>query len=207
MVSARVMNSIQIRPARPTDAALAAQLFQLSMGSLADYLFNNDSSLAENSLIKLFLRNAGRFGFSNALVAEADGESAGLLVSYPGKKLPSLDLQTFPHLFSALGFPRVFDFIRRGISLPGGREAEADEYYISNVGVIPSAQGCGIGARLLARADEIARSIQLAKCSLLVSLNNKGARRLYERNGYQIVLTVSDKNKAPGYHRMVKELM
>lgn len=201
------MNSIQIRPARPTDAAVAAQLFQLSMGSLADYLFNNDSSFAINSLMKLFSSNAGRFGFGNALVAEADGESVGLLVSYPGKKLSSLDLKTFPHLFSAMGFSRVFDFIRRGIFLPGGKEAEADEYYISNVGVIPSAQGRGIGARLLAHADEIARSMQLSKCSLLVSLKNDGARRLYERNGYQIVLTVQNKNQAPGYHRMVKELM
>ena len=200
------MNSIQIRPARPTDAALAAQLFQLSMGGLADYLFNNDSSFAKNSLMKLFSSNAGRFGFANALVAEVDGESVGLLVSYPGKKLPSLDLKTFPCLFFAMGL-RAFDFIRRGISLPGGKEAEADEYYISNVGVLPSTQGRGIGARLLERADGIARNAHLLKCSLLVSLKNEGARRLYERNGYQIVLTVQEKNKAPGYHRMVKELV
>jgi len=200
------MNSIHIRPARPADASLAAQLFQLSMGGLADYLFNNDSRFAEISLTKLFSRNAGRFGFKNAFVAEADGESVGLLVSYPGKRVPGLDLQTLPHLFSALGLPRVFDFLRRGISLPGGKEAEADEYYISNLGVLPSAQGRGIGARLLEYADEIARNAHLMKCSLLVSLKNEGARRLYERNGYQIVLTVQEKNKAPGYHRMVKDL-
>ena len=206
MDSARVMNSIQIRPARPTDAALAAQLFQLSMGGLADYLFNNDSSFAKNSLMKLFSSNAGRFGFANALVAEVDGESVGLLVSYPGKKLPTLALRTLPHLISILGLPRVFDFIRRGISLPGGKEAGTDEYYISNVGVLPSAQGRGIGARLLEYADETARHAHLMKCSLLVSLKNEGARRLYERNGYQIVLTVQEKNKAPGYHRMVKDL-
>ncbi len=200
------MNSIHIRPARPADASLAAQLFQLSMGSLADYLFNHDSSFAEISLTKLFSHNAGRFGFAYAFVAEADDESVGLLVAYPGKKLPGLDLQTLPHLFSALGLPRVFDFLRRGISLPGGKEAETDEYYISNLGVIPSAQGRGIGAHLLDYADEIARNAHLMKCSLLVSLKNEGARRLYERNGYQIVLTVQEKNKAPGYHRMVKDL-
>jgi len=200
------MNPIRIRPARPADASLAARLFQLSMGSLADYLFDRDPHFAGIGLTRLFSGNAGRFGFKSAFVAEADDETVGLLVAYPGKKLPGLDLQTLPYLFPALGVPRAFDFLRKGISLPGGREAESDEYYISNLGVLPSAQGCGIGSRLLEYADGIARSVALRKCSLLVSLKNEGARRLYERHGYRIMQTVPDKNKAPGYHRMVKEL-
>lgn len=200
------MISIQIRPARSDDAPLAAQLFRLSMGGLASYLFKNDSDFAQTSLEKLFSQNAGRFGFKSAVVAETNEGAVGFLVSYPGADLHRLDIQTVPHLFSSLGFVRAFEFILRGISLPGGKEAANDEYYISNLGVIPASQGSGIGARLLEHADNVARNLHLKKCSLLVSLRNEGARRLYERNGYHIVETVLSKNDAPGYHRMVKEL-
>jgi ribosomal protein S18 acetylase RimI-like enzyme len=105
-----------------------------------------------------------------------------------------------------MGFAPALRFMWRGVSLPGGREAVKDEYYISNLGVDPSAQGCGVGSVLLNFAEGLARKEKLTKCSLIVGLYNRNALRLYERFGYRIAETISHQNEALGYHRMVKQL-
>ena len=69
-----------------------------------------------------------------------------------------------------------------------------------------SAQGQGIGSRLLAYAERSAQSTALMKCALVVGLYNQNALRLYQRLGYQIVETVQHSNEFLGYHRMVKQL-
>lgn len=195
---------VSIRPAAQVDAPFVAEMILLSLGSLADYLFEADEHTRRSFIEKLVRRNAGRFGLRFASVAEADGGSKGMLLACEGKLLDRLNWATLPHLFFALGVLPAFGFIRRGIALPGGREAEMDEYYISNIGVHPSAQGLGIGSALLDFAEKQARSANLAKCSLIVGLYNQKALRLYQRLGYEIVETVQHSNL--GYHRMLKVL-
>jgi ribosomal protein S18 acetylase RimI-like enzyme len=197
---------VNIRPACQNDAAFIAEMFYLSMGGLADYLFENTGqpviALTEN----LVIRNAGRFGSGIAFVAEAEGKSMGALVSCEGARLEALNLAVLPHIFPVMGIASALRFLWRGYRLPGGVEAEKDEYYVSNIGVHPSAQGHGIGSRLLAYAEQAAQASRLAKCSLVVSLHNVSAFRLYRRTGYKVVETVHDKNENLGYHRMVKQL-
>ncbi len=197
---------IRIRPAQAGDAALAAKVIYMSMGGLADYLFDSDADVIESMLAKLFMRNAGRFGFEIAVVAEVDEKPVGMLFSCPAAKLDLFNIASFPHFFPVMGLKLALKFMRRGISLPGGPEAEKDEYYISNLGILPEAQGHGCGSALLEYAEQTSRMNGLSKCSLLVGLHNKNAFRLYERTGYQIVETAHDKNEHLAYHRMVKHL-
>jgi ribosomal protein S18 acetylase RimI-like enzyme len=168
---------ITIRPARPDDAPLAAAVFRLSLDHLADYLFGADGRATEVALMRLFSQNATR-----------------------------LSLSVARHLPRALGWG-MFGFVARGLRLAGGIEAEADEYYVSNLAVLPAAQGHGLGKHLLLHADEQARALGLIKCSLLVALDNEMALRLYKRQGYKIVFTKRDKNPHNCYHRMVKKLI
>jgi ribosomal protein S18 acetylase RimI-like enzyme len=198
--------SLNIRQACQNDAAFIAEMMYLSMGGLADYLFENAKRPAITLIENLVTRNAGRFGFEIAFVAEAEGKPLGALVSCEGTRLDALNLAVLPHVFSVLGMVPALRFLWRGYSLPGGAEAEKDEYYISNVGVHPLAQGQGLGSRLLAYAEQTAQASCLAKCSLVVGLHNVNALRLYQRTGYQVVETVNDKNENLGYHRMVKQL-
>jgi ribosomal protein S18 acetylase RimI-like enzyme len=197
---------INIRPARQKDAAFIAEIMYLSMGRLADYLFEDARQPIVILIKNLVSRNAGRFGSGIAFVAESDGKPVGGLVSCEGARLDALNLAVLPQIFPALGVMPALRFLWRGYRLPGGREAERDEYYVSNVGVHSSAQGQGIGSRLLAYAEQTARSAALKKCALVVGLYNQNALRLYQRFGYQIVETVQDQNEALGYHRMVKAL-
>ncbi len=198
--------SFNIRPACQNDAAFIAEMMCLSMGSLADYLFENARQPVAMLMKNLVARNAGRFGFGIAFDAEEEGKPLGALVSCSGARLAILNVAVLPQIFSVMGIMPALRFLWRGYRLPGGVEAEKDEYYVSNVGVHPSAQGHGIGSRLLVYAEQKAQACRLAKCSLIVSLHNANAFRLYQRTGYQVVEIVHDKNENLGYHRMVKQL-
>jgi len=195
-----------IRPARPDDANFAASMIYLSLDSLADHLFGQKKEDIETSLKQLFTRNAGRFGYKDAFVAEFEGKPVGLLIASRGMDLDRLGHETIPHLIAVLGLIKTIGFVWRTVTLPGGREAEDDELYIANLGIIPSMQGRSFGSHMLAYAEELAREYNLMKCSLIVGWHNTDARRLYERIGYQIVETVQDDAKHRGYYRMVKVL-
>jgi len=194
-----------IRPARPDDAPLAAVVFRLSMNRFAEYLFGPDGRAAEIALMKLFSRNAGRFGCEHAFVIEHHKRALGMLIAFPGRDLARLTLAPLRFLPLAFGWG-MFGFIARALSLASIREAEADEYYISNLAVLPAMHGRGYGPRLLNYADEQARARGLSKCSLLVSPRNKVALRLYKKYGYEIAATRHHKNPIASYHRMVKQV-
>ena len=194
-----------IRPARPDDAPLAAVTFRLSMGEFADHLFGHDGRAAEIALMKLFSRNAGRFGYEHASVIEHHKRALGMLIAIPGRDINRLGFASARFLPMAFGW-NMFGFIARSLSFASIHEAEADEYYISNLAVLPAAHGQGYGPRLLTHADEQARTRGLSKVSLLVSPANKTALRLYKKHGFEIVSTNEHKNPIASYHRMVKKL-
>lgn len=198
--------SIKIRPAQAGDASFAASMIYLSMDHLADHLFQKNKDVIEATIAKLFVRKAGRFGYKDAYVAEFDNEPVGLLVVSRGRDLNRTNLATVPHLIAVLGFIQTVGFIHRGVTLPGGREADDDEFFLSNLGILPSMQGRSLGSQLLAYAERLARENDLMKCSLIAGWHNTRARTLYERTGYRVVETVPDENKNLGYYRMVKVL-
>ena len=199
-------NRIEIRPARPDDAPLAAAVFRLSMGAFGEYLMGPDSRAAEIAAMRLFSSDAGRFGFSLAHVAELNHRPLGMILAFPAKDITRLNLSVVKFLPRAFGW-NVFGFAARTLALANVKEAEADEFYISNIAVLPAAQGQGLGKRLLLHAGEMARTLKLKKVSLMVALENKNAQRVYKRNGYNIVFTkTDDKNPFANYHRMVKKV-
>lgn len=196
---------IHIRPARPDDAPLAAAAFRLSMNGMTEYLFGPDGRQAEIALMRLFSFDAGRFGYHSAYVAEWNRQPLGMLISFPGADANRLSLAAVPQLFKTLGM-RFFGMAMRSLPLANIREAETDEYLISNLAVLPAAQGQGLGSRLLEHAEEQARTLGFSKCALLVSPGNKTALKLYKKHGYEIVFTRRHKNPLASYHRMVKKL-
>ncbi len=205
-MTALLPSRIAIRAARPDDAPLAAQLFRLSMGGLAELLFDDDARKTELTLIRLFTRDAGRFGFGVTVIAEVEKKPVGVLAAFSGADIPRLNLEAFAAFPKVLGLAGTSRLFWRAIPHASIEEARADEYYVSNVGVLPEAQGHGIGTRLMQFAEEAAQAAGLKKCSLLVGTNNSGARRLYERLGYEVMFTRPHVNPALSYNRMVKQL-
>jgi hypothetical protein len=115
---------IIIRPAGQNDAAFVAEMFYLSMGGLADHLFENTGQPVVTLIENLVARNAGRFGTGIAFVAEAEGRPVGALVSCEGARLDALNLEVLQHVFPVMGFIPALRFLWRGYRLPGGVEAE-----------------------------------------------------------------------------------
>ncbi len=181
---------ITIRPARRMDARVAAGLLHLSMGEFANVLFAGPAGRsADDAIAALFACDAGRFSYRYATTAEVDGQAVGLLLAYPAGILTKLDLVTGRLLLPILGLAGSLRLARQLFPFRSVREAESGEYYISNLAVLPRWQRHGIGARLLAHADEKARTAGLQKCSLMVGSVNAAAVRLYERMEYRIVRT------------------
>ncbi|HEY5729835.1 MAG TPA: GNAT family N-acetyltransferase [Anaerolineales bacterium] len=197
---------LSIRAAQAGDASFASSMIYLSMASLADHLFQQNTDFIEATIAKLFVRDAGRFGCKHAYVAEFENELVGLLVASRGDEINRFNLLTIPHLIAVLGVAQAIGFVYRTFTLPGGKEAEDDEFFISNLGILPSMQGNSFGTKMLVYAEELARANDLMRCSLIVGWHNTQARRLYERIGYRIVETVRDGNENLGYYRMVKVL-
>lgn len=199
-----------IRPANPDDAHLASQLTHLSMDELANYLFGIVHLSVNELLAGLFSLKGNRFSWDITDVANWNDEPVGMLVSFPGWEITRRNLTTGIGLLKLCG---LLDFLRlaaRAMSVAEGIETYRDEYYVSNLAVFPNLQGRGIGSFLLASVEDKAQSAGLKKCSLIVGTENPGARRLYERCGYQVVFTKTYSGPAAdahaGYHRMVKEL-
>ncbi len=200
-----------IRPARDTDAGLAASVLHSSMGELADYLFGDGTHPVEKSLARLFQSEGNRFSWQYSWVLEDPAQAAGFLLAFPGQWMARLQMALFAGMFSVYGLAGTIGMVGRMLPLVNVREAEADEYYISNVGVLPPFQRRGYGTRLMAFAEEQARKAGLKKCSLTVDVQNSRAIRLYQQLDYKIAssrhFTGRVAAKESGMHRMVKELL
>jgi ribosomal protein S18 acetylase RimI-like enzyme len=57
--------------------------------------------------------------------------------------------------------------------------------FVAYMAVDPECRGSGVGAALLAAAEDEARRRRLPYMALMVTEENAGARRLYERGGYR----------------------
>jgi len=185
-----MINELSIRPAKLTDLAPGAELVYSSMRRLADYLEGSgEPRVAKRIIARLFAQPHNRFSYEFADVAVADGDVAGLLLGFPGRLLGGVDRAMAPQLLEIMGLIGFLRFVGRAIPLMRVKEATTDQYFISSLAVSPQFQRQGVGARLLAHAEDKALSSGLGQCALTLDIENVPARRLYERAGYQIAET------------------
>jgi ribosomal protein S18 acetylase RimI-like enzyme len=199
-----------LQPATPDMAPLASDLIYMTMRQTADYLFGSDN--AQQTLSRLFEMKSNRFSYQFSEVISSSGEIAGLVVSYPGQLLRKLELPTALRVVQAIGISGFFRFVRQALPLIHFKEAEPDEYYISNIAVLPAQQGHGLGNQMLQLTEKKARQQGYRKISLTVDIENERALSLYCRTGFEVVQTISVESlrRRIGYgdsYRMVKNLI
>lgn len=165
-----------LRPARKSDAAALAILVDIAGEGMPSYLWSRmrepGQSVMEVGRARA-ARDEGGFSYRNTTVAEIDGEVAACLVDYQfDDPYDTGDLATLP------------DMVRPLIEL----EAKAPgSWYINVLATFPEFRGQGIGARLLALAEERGRAQKAKSASIIVASENTGALRLYTRSGYREV--------------------
>jgi ribosomal protein S18 acetylase RimI-like enzyme len=137
------------------------------------------------------------YSHSHALVAERDGQVVGLLLG--------LDPKTWEVAQRAMGseirfkwlkiirpwhFPRLIGAI---INMASMFEPLSDEdYTIQALATLPAARRQGVATQLMESAVDQARSNGLKRIVLDVLIENKDARRFYERLGFREVKRITD---------------
>jgi ribosomal protein S18 acetylase RimI-like enzyme len=197
---------VEIRPARPDEAELAAQLMYGAPSREAAGLAGGVER-AFGLGRGLVLAGGRRTPQDDLLLAFRDGRARGVLLGRPagarshGAGRPAALLEK---LRGAVAVLRVYPpwglpgLLRRA-RLRGRLDFPVPEgsYHIFEVQVHPEHRGAGLGSALLQHAEALARQRGCARINLTTAITNR-ARRLYERRGYLEVA----RRTAPGYEEL-----
>ena len=161
-------DSIQFRPAQPTDAEVSAVLLYsaYSHTQVAYPLPEEQRQEWITHLQRYFRQDSNRFSYQNAYVAEHDSEVVGLVLSFGGRDEPRLNAAIGPWL---------------------EHEARDDEWYVDALAVFTNWGRKGIGARLMQAVERQARQHHYSKIALHVAQGNQQAIDLYTHLGYAII--------------------
>lgn len=166
--------SIFLRAARKEDARELAQLIDVAGEGFGTYLWSQSAGPGESALdvgVRRAQRDEGGFSYRNATIAEIGGQTAGLLLGYRlAAPYDTGDLNALPAL------------VRPLVELESVAPAS---WYVNALAAFPEYRNKGLGTRLLAEAERIARKAKASSLSIIVAEANEGAMRLYLRTGYR----------------------
>ncbi|MEN5386380.1 GNAT family N-acetyltransferase [Aliarcobacter skirrowii] len=134
-----------------------------------------------------------RLSYNNIYTYEIDNKNVAILLAYNSNDVEKLDKPMIEHLKTKNIFLESFE-----------KECFEDEFYIDTVSVSPSFQGRGIAKELFAFAQQKAKEQGFKKLSLLVDLENKKAKALYEKLGFRDNTTLEISKTQ--FSHMIKEL-
>ncbi len=167
---------LKIHKAGVEHAARLAELMNMAGEGIPAHLWERIAGPEEDVLefgARRVAQAEGGFSYTNAHIAEVDGEIAGMLLSY---RLPD------PHEIGPLEEvpPVVRPLVELEAEVPGS-------WYVNAVATDARYRGQGVGRKLMETAEQLASSSGAETLSLIVAEQNAGALRLYEKLGYQII--------------------
>jgi ribosomal protein S18 acetylase RimI-like enzyme len=168
-----VMQRNQIfRAATTDDANVLAELINYAGEGLPLYLWSQMAETGETAWDvgrRRAAREEGSFSYRNATIIEHDGQCAGCLIGYEVPDSPSSTPDDIPAMF---------------VPLQELENLAPGTWYINVLAVRPQFWNRGLGSKLLALAEATAQQREKRGMSVIVSNANLGAKRLYERLGY-----------------------
>jgi ribosomal protein S18 acetylase RimI-like enzyme len=165
---------VVFRPAVASDAREIARLFQVTSEGASDYIWSQLAGPGQDLLdvgAVRYAREGVDFSYQNCLIAEADGQVIGMMHSYVMRHDPDATPSTDPVL------------------APYNDMEVPDTLYISSLALHEGWRSQGLGVQFLERAQQRADALKLNGLSLIDYAENTGARRFYERHGFNIVKT------------------
>ena len=166
--------TVLFRPAVRADAREIARLFQISSEGCADYIWSQIAQPGQSLLDvgeRRYAREGVIFSYENCLVAEAEGRVIGMMHSFVMRHDPEAQPETDPVLA-----------LYADMEIP-------DTLYISSLALHEGWRSLGLGQQFLQQARERCRDLGVEGLSLIDYAANTGARRFYERHGFEIVKT------------------
>jgi len=182
--------SISLRNARPEDAAAVAGILAHAFPGLYRGTFGRLDFTAIHALLQNLYKQ-GHLSLDDTRVCEVNGQVAGIMILHTGRPIGRGSAADFWRLlrrrYGLLRAPRMFaGGILSNLMLDSRIPRASDLVYIEALAVAEAHRGNGIGTRLLADAEEWARTNGRSRLALHVLANNTGARRLYERVGFRL---------------------
>lgn len=171
---------IRVRPAALEDLPAMTHVLADAFGVKMRVLYGRDPERIRRILTTMYRGPLSR-EYDGLLIAELDRQVVGVLVIEPMPwdgsdadrlvRVLATELSAWRQMFTRIGFS-VFSH--------GPNVGDA---YLSDVGVLSSARGKGVGKALVQHAEGWAIAHQRTALALWVASNNPVARRLYERAG------------------------
>lgn len=163
-----------LRLANESDAKQLADLVNYAGEGLPHYVWTGLAADGEDPWAVGRARQAEKAREGQVVVVDFGRGAVASLTGYKIGSEPVAIGEDFPALFRPL------------------QELEnkaLESWYVNVLACYPDYRAQGLGSRLLDLADEIARAESLHRMSVIVASNNHGARRLYERKGYEELAT------------------
>ena len=172
---------ITIRKATHDDAAFIAE------GIYTAFLLNDDTLYSQwiNILQNVCAQEDTHYSYTNTLIAEINGEKAGMMIAVNGKHYREQRDRMYPQLKG------LFD-VAFGIGWDDMEdEATEGEFYIDSLSVSLPYRNKGVGTALIEKAKALAREQGIAVVTLAVEPQNT-AKKLYQKLGfaYQKVIEI-----------------
>ncbi|MDJ0880335.1 MAG: GNAT family N-acetyltransferase [Gammaproteobacteria bacterium] len=155
---------------------------------------------------KAYIQPNHDLSYQHVIFVELDGNIVGMFSGYAGAQ----HNRASNHILQRAAGPwnlrmRVISFL----FAPMMRiidSVENEDFYLQAIAVESNLQGKGIGSKLMAEVEGLARKEGSKRLALDVSGNNKNARKLYERLGFSVQSTWPKhlRIKALKFYRMVK---
>ncbi len=179
---------IQIRSARPADLPGIAAVLQDAFSDKMQIIFGRRADKVQK-LLEAIYTGPVRRGYAGIFVAERDGRVIGTLLVEPMHHTSQENRAFESLLLRELGLVRT---LRAAFLLwLFSHDPASGEAYISDVGVASDSQGQGVAQRMLAHAENWARSQGRTSLTLWVAGTNPRAIHVYEKGGLATTRTRS----------------
>lgn len=179
-----VASVVQIRDAQPADAPLIAW----DLETATDRMFSLMLGAGwERILTRVVSASGHAWSLEHARIADDDGKPLGVILSGPSDLPPPDDAFGLPWGWTRLRLTAVGLACQPFLSFM--EHHGAGEWYITAISVKPEARGQGVGAALIGDAVKRARAAGMTSVTLDVDEKNAVARRLYERQGFELQAT------------------
>lgn len=204
------MTALNIRPARPEDAKNVAPLIFSSGPRAFDFIFSNEEKGAcLHFLEDCFSRKAMMFSYEHHYVVEDEGQVVAIIGAFTKSSMGKTQLSTGTQILRYFGVFAGIKSLLRGLKFESKivKPPLAGCYYICHVGVRPDRQGLGIGEKMVAFIEDLAREKGVNKLSLDVSVINPRAQKLYERLGFRVIETNKSYSDLLDDHRYMEAIL
>ena len=166
--------NIIIRKATIDDVHLIAKVVGMAIGEESMPYYCGDTWM--DVIAHIARQENTQYSYRNALVAEMDGVPMGAIIGYDGAQLHALRQPTFDIILQYVDKINITE-----------DEAEAGEYYLDSIGVLPEYRKMGIATKLIEAMRDKVFAEGHTKFGLIVDFDNPSAERLYTQIGFKRV--------------------